>query len=491
VSLTLEVTSYQSQSLGAEARKVFDKHGGTIGRASANDWVLPDTKRILSGEHAIVSYDQGAYYLTDTSTNGVFVNEAKEPIGKGNKVRLSQGDELALGDYTVLVSIDVVAVAEAIPHAIAEEPFAPSAHEEKLTSGVEQDEWLRVVGPEESAALYERIPEKPPWPHEDLAGRAEQRAAEPDHLAGEQQYFKPPEAAIEQIPEDWSQTDFPAAQEPVFSAPAIPETGSERLAPSPEKAQPEGAEAEPPPLSGPQASISPAAPSARETLREPDAISRPAPTPGAAVPTPRPKESSAALQAFLQGAGVDLATLPPGDTDAILNELGRIFHIVVEGMMDVLAARSRLKSEFRARMTMIGPVRNNPLKFSADADEALRHLVIKQEKGYLAPIDAFTEGFQDIKDHEIATMAGMRAAFNLVLQRFDPESLRKTFDRGPRHAGLLTLMKKARYWDLYTEFYRDLLRDAEDNFQEMFGEEFARAYEEQIGRLCALRKRNV
>jgi type VI secretion system protein len=491
VSLTLKVTSYQSQSLGADALKVFDKHGGTIGRASTNDWVLPDTMRILSGKHAVVSYDQGAYYLTDTSTNGVFVNEAKEPIGKGNKIRLSPGDELALGDYTILVSIDAFAVAEAIPRVIAEEPFAPSAHEEKLTPGVERGELRSSAGPEESAALYERILEKPPWPHEDLAGRAEQRAAEPDHLAGEQQYFKPPEAAVEQIPEDWSQTDSPASQEPIFSAPAVPETEPERLAPSREKTQPEGAEAQPPPLAEPKASIGPPATSARETLCEPEAIPRPTPIRGNTVTTPQPEASSAALLAFLRGAGLDLATPPAGDPDAILNELGRIFHIIVEGMMEVLAARSRLKSEFRAHMTMIGPVRNNPLKFSADADEALRHLVIEQEKGYLAPIDAFTEGFQDIKDHEMATMAGMRAAFNLVLQRFDPESLRKTFDRGPRHAGLLTLMKKARYWDLFTEFYRDLLRDAEDNFQEIFGEEFARAYEEQLGRLCALRKKNL
>ncbi len=81
--LTLKITSAQKDVLGPDRLKVFSVHGGSIGRASDNEWVLPDPDIYLSSHHAHIDYRDGAYYLTDTSTNGVFVNDADLPVGKG------------------------------------------------------------------------------------------------------------------------------------------------------------------------------------------------------------------------------------------------------------------------------------------------------------------------------------------------------------------------------------------------------------------------
>ncbi len=103
--LTLKITSKQKHILGADSVHVFSVHGGTVGRAPDNDWVLPDPDRYISARHAIIDYQGGAYYLTDSSTNGVFVNDSDQPVGKGTPLRLYDGDRIRMGDYQFLARI--------------------------------------------------------------------------------------------------------------------------------------------------------------------------------------------------------------------------------------------------------------------------------------------------------------------------------------------------------------------------------------------------
>ena len=97
--LTLKIVSKQRHILGADSTRVFSVHGGSIGRAPDNDWVLPDPDRYISGHHAAIDYRGGAYYLRDNSTNGVYVNQSDQPVGRGAPIRLYDGDELRMGDY--------------------------------------------------------------------------------------------------------------------------------------------------------------------------------------------------------------------------------------------------------------------------------------------------------------------------------------------------------------------------------------------------------
>jgi type VI secretion system FHA domain protein len=104
--LQLEIVSQQRELVGDDAVCLFREEGGTIGRSSQNDWIIPDPDRYISSRHATIDYKGGSYYLVDTSTNGVFVNGDCEPVGKGNPRRLFNGDQLRLGDIEIVVSID-------------------------------------------------------------------------------------------------------------------------------------------------------------------------------------------------------------------------------------------------------------------------------------------------------------------------------------------------------------------------------------------------
>lgn len=104
--LKLEIISEHRDIVGDDAVREFRSEGGTIGRSLNNDWILPDPDKFISGKHATIDCKGGIYYLVDISTNGVYVNDEREPIGKGNPRRLFNGDHLHMGDFEIVVSID-------------------------------------------------------------------------------------------------------------------------------------------------------------------------------------------------------------------------------------------------------------------------------------------------------------------------------------------------------------------------------------------------
>ncbi len=119
MALRLRVVSEHRRLLG-EHSTVLLELGGTIGRSADNDWVLPDPLRYVSAHHARIYCRQGTYFLEDLSTNGVFLNDSEQPIGKQG-CKLRNGDVLRFGDYQVVVTVEAaVPVHDAVPTRIEE-----------------------------------------------------------------------------------------------------------------------------------------------------------------------------------------------------------------------------------------------------------------------------------------------------------------------------------------------------------------------------------
>jgi len=197
------------------------------------------------------------------------------------------------------------------------------------------------------------------------------------------------------------------------------------------------------------------------------------------APEPAPS-SGGTLADVLAGAGLTNVPVTP----ELARNFGEILRVVVSGVMDVLQARQRIKDEFRIRVTTFKRSDNNPLKFSANVEDALHNLLVKRNAAYLAPVDAFDDAFDDIRNHQIAMLAGLRVAFEAMLAEFDPDRLQQEFDHHLKKSSpLLAAPAKLRYWDLYREKVHDMLKDAESSFRTLFGDEFAREYEEQLERL--------
>jgi type VI secretion system FHA domain protein len=206
------------------------------------------------------------------------------------------------------------------------------------------------------------------------------------------------------------------------------------------------------------------------------------------APPPPPRASQPArdddeqLKALIAAAGIE--GLDPSTEAAQV--LGAMLRAAVGGLMEVLRARERMKDELRVRGTTFKVANNNPLKFSANVDDAFHNLLVKHNPAYLDPETALEDAFRDVRDHQAAFLSAMRLAFESMLSQLDPNRLQDDFDRQIKKGSILGVPAKLRYWDLYRDKYTDLAKDAQGAFRTLFGDAFAKAYEEQLDRLQGL-----
>ena len=102
----------------------------------------------------------------------------------------------------------------------------------------------------------------------------------------------------------------------------------------------------------------------------------------------------------------------------------------------------------------------------------------------MAPAQAMRDAYDDLRAHQFAFIAGMRAALCGVLDRFDPSQLERRLSRKSVIDSVLPMNRKARMWNLFEDLFADVSHEAEDDFHALFGREFVRAYEEQLARVA-------
>ena len=203
--------------------------------------------------------------------------------------------------------------------------------------------------------------------------------------------------------------------------------------------------------------------------------------PAGTAPIAAAADAGALLAAFLDGAGAAGLALGP-DPEAALRSAGTVFRVLVEGLRQVLMSRAAIKNEFRVEQTMLRARDNNALKFAVTTEDAIAALLQPSRPGYKPPLDSAREAFDDVRAHEMAVMAGVQTALLGLLKRFEPGALEKRLQPGML-GNLLPGARKARTWELFCATYKDIAREAEDDFQSVFGREFARAYDAQIRKL--------
>jgi FHA domain-containing protein len=175
---------------------------------------------------------------------------------------------------------------------------------------------------------------------------------------------------------------------------------------------------------------------------------------------------------------------PPQLSPELMRRLGELVKVATQGTIDLLQARATLKREMKTEVTMIASRDNNPLKFSPDAHAALAHLLSTQSiRGFLDPVPALQDSYDDLLAHQVGFIAGMRAAMQGLIARFDPAVLESRLTRKSVLDSMLPMGRKARLWELFSELFADISREAEDDFEALFGREFVRAYEQQISKL--------
>jgi type VI secretion system protein ImpI len=449
-SLILAVAGHQAAQFGSRSRRTFESMGGSIGRSEDCDWVLSASG--VSRVHAMIRYLNGMYFIEDRSTNGMLLND--KPLIKGDPSALKDGDRLLIDTFEVEVHLQDAATASAMPDllepmraatASAPAPMDPldfdlldptprGAGYPPSTVAIPMDSNL-IPGAVNTSSGSELDPLSFLGPGDSSSGLLSSATTGNassgwDHSASTEDYFHPPmttdqrQATANALPENWDLTMGDFSSSP------------------------------PTPSSPPQAPSAPVA------------------APPVAAPVPLPRAPAAAV-AEMTGS----ATLP--------SDVDQIFRVVVDGVMDVLRARAEIKNTFRLPVTIIQRSENNPLKFAPNPDEALQKIMTPSNGAFMSGTAAFEDAFDDIRCHQMAMLAGVRAAFESLLVHFNPDRFEQETDGSSKRSAFAG---KGKYWDKYRENFDGLSKDPDECFRRLFGDEFARAYEEQLSRLKSARR---
>lgn len=436
MALRLEIVSRHKQSLGERGTKEFGPDGGTIGRSLESDWVLPDGQRYMSSRHASIDFRSGSYYIIDTSTNGVYINDAEEPVGRGNPQRLFSGDRVRMGDYEMTVKIDELDSTR--------EQLADAEHVDPV------DLAMRVETPEPTTY--------------DLVDAYEITGVGIEYL----------------LDEDEAETLNP----PLTSKPA----GSDDSMPELSLAEDSGPRRTADATGGQSARSSAGKTSSRpepqksrpRSSKKAQAQAKPTPQHKRASPPARSAGAASALDAFFKGAGLAPQRMDDKQAQLTLHVVGQLFRETVVGLTENLHLRSAQKNTLRQPNTTIQPRANNPLKFSAGVDEAMTHLVFREESTeYLSAVDSVRDAFRDIKLHQQSVLHALQTAVSKYIARLDPDQLEEKFSNGKR-GPLMNAANKLKYWDFYKDLYLVVAQHPTGELPAQFLEELSRAYEAEM-----------
>ncbi|MBD8528369.1 MULTISPECIES: type VI secretion system-associated FHA domain protein TagH [unclassified Massilia] len=528
--LTLRILTYRNQPVPPAPAVRFGEAGGNIGRSAENTLVLDDPSRYISRVHARVFVQDGAFMLEDLGSNASVVND--KPVGKGVQVALAHGDRVLLGDYLLQAVVETAPATPALapaprndtalplfePPAPAPPPQLPALDFAQAPAPAAAVATLApgLLDPLAGASILDVLPGQQAFASDPLglnllapAPARPRHGADSDHVspelaalgrrqpqAGAAPSFVPALAASAgagfAIPQDYDPlADFlplaPAAPAPPPAAPAAPA--------QPPTVPAHWPAAAPPPSAAPAHGLDPTEPTpAEQTAIVPAVVPRRAPPPAPERPPSAPPAMVApgaqdeVLAALLRGLGLPDLQLQRPATE-VAETVGAMLREATAGTIDVLMARAVTKMESRIERTMLSVRANNPLKFFPNADGALTQMLTGAMAGYMAPRDAVAGAFDDLRAHELAVIAGMRAALGAVLHRFDPAQIEARLAVPTVMDKVLSANRKAKLWDRLVEVYGEIAREADDDLQRLYGEKFSEAYEEQVARLRQAKER--
>jgi type VI secretion system FHA domain protein len=488
---------------GVPAEIMLDRRGALIGRSPNCDWCLPDPRNHISSRHCEIRYQDGAYLLSDLSMNGTFVNGRPERLTQPH--RLADGDMVTIGGYEVRATLAAAAPAYAQANsqwdgwgnapspAPMPAPVEPTSHRSATgwdpapspgnwgTTPIppapsDNDSW----GPRADAA--QGWAPAPPAPAETVASAWHMPAADAQPASGwsSDAPDRPPAPSPDDIwgrlaegnVVDWARGGFGQPIQENADPLGIRPVGTEQaLGVAPARAFGARDIPAPTPIGAPVAEQHFAMPSANPA--GPNGTAQPAPP----VAAPPPAPDYALVDAFLRAAGVEGSVKQRNP--ALIDRAGQVLHRLVAGLVVMLEARARAKSQMGAESTAFEVDGNNPIKFARTPEEAIAALLNPPARGFQDAGPAIENAFFDLQSHQIATLRAMQGALRATLDRFSPSAIRQRAENGGLLAKILPGARDAALWQAYEKEFGGVAQGSDEAFMDVFAKEFRRAYEEQ------------
>ncbi len=466
----LQLTLVTNQPGQSNSSCCFTERGGSIGRSQECDWTLNDAERFISNKHIIIAFVNGQFLLTDTSSNGTYINDNPAPLGKGNTHTLKPNDKIKIG--TLIAEVTVMDLSP------AHSQNSP-APENDLMALISAPSAAQPAAPVRHHQLPESSPQAAGTSHLGLF----------DILTGDSEPSSPQASPDSAAPKSRQSDDAMSASPFAVKSNGntIPDnwdTDDDETAPGTASLAPSGTQHTTAAATGNQAPVSPASipdQAAASTNQQADTESIPSPAPFSqdtqSEQSHRP-ETSNFFEILYAKLGLPKESMATLDQQAFADDLGQILMTSTQGLMALLAGRSVLKQESRLSMTMIKPQSNNPIKFSLDPSDILEMLLVKKKPGYLSAQAAYAEVMHDLQMHQMAFLAGYQASLKGILDKLSPVAIEQ--EASEKNRAMMDFKGHIRKWDTFVSKQQQLQKQVDENLDETLSEHFSAAYEDYI-----------
>lgn len=401
--------------MGDNYQCVFGEHGGTIGRAAHNEWVLPDPRRYVSSVHASIEARNDGFYLVDTSMNGVFINGSSDALGPTTPIELRVGMKLRMGNYHIVVAEVKQSTGDSVATMLGahllddDDPIQLS--DALLDAGRAVGEHasdLASVNQDLSAELLVE---------DDIAEKLDLESLLDDRIASVNKSIL-------------SNMDSLSASLNTSSGVA---SNVETIAS--ESTQPYNANV--------------------------------SSLPGAAIP---PTEKH--FRALIQGLGVDRSELESRDPEQIAHAVGSALREAV------IALKTMRSDRVTAKQSLDMQTSQQDIDDATDTNinEEIVDLLLGRGQVYQKAADDMRASMESVRLHNAAMQKAARDAINAFLDQIAPDELAERFAAAGGKVGLFGRGKKGALWDQFERFYAVIAQRQPDTLPDFIKQEFERAY---------------
>lgn len=458
-----------------------------IGRSADAGWQIDDPDMFVSRAHCKITGGRDGYYVTDTSSSGLFIDDSDRPLGAGRSTQLQSGMRLRLGDYVLHVEVQPSAGQTSIGQ-------APLANAAPAWSPPRPRTPPSIGGDDFFSAKVEEEPQRPrpaglPDPFEQpLPGAYDRASSQRSSPAFDDPFSLDPVAtpASGEEPAAGRSDPFGFGEMPSRNdtpGPALRSSGFDDFSFGPAATPAAGtAAADPASRERRPAEKSKAARPWEIPARAPEPPAppaRPAPAPKPSRPTSPAPSDMALRAAFLRGMGVEEADFPGRDPIAEMEKFGREYRLMLDGLIQLLRKRAEEKGSARVAQTMVGASEVNPLKFLPTVEDVIVTIIAERSPGFLSGEAAIGDAVKDLAQHHVRAWRGVQAALRRMIDRFDPAAIEEELKSNSAIGNLLSGGRNAKLWELYQKRHRDIAQSAESSFLGEIGADFRDAYEEE------------
>jgi predicted component of type VI protein secretion system len=160
----------------------------------------------------------------------------------------------------------------------------------------------------------------------------------------------------------------------------------------------------------------------------------------------------------------------------MMHLVGQLFREAFVGLKDLERSRNEIRNRYRIEIPQV-PDDPRPSLARMAVEDLLIEILHQHETRRLDAVQWLREQMTTSKEHENAVSQAMQEAFVEFVGRLDPAELEARFERAARR-GKLRGGGKAQAWELYADFYRNLVEKPAEHMPHTFVEAFSIAYRE-------------